>query len=84
MSHTPCVTTVKMYLCKKVMTHPSIATNIMILHGLVSGMFANSVIFLDGTNWQSSMDKNIKVVLRDEMEFIQLLPNKAQEHMCKD
>ena len=30
------------------MTHPGIATNTMVLHGPVSGVFANSIIFLDG------------------------------------
>lgn len=30
------------------MTHPGIATNTMILHHPVFGMFDNSIIFLDG------------------------------------
>lgn len=30
------------------MTHPGIATNTMILHRPVFGMFDNSIIFLDG------------------------------------
>lgn len=49
MRHTLCVTTVKMYLQKKVMAHPGIATNTMVLHSPISGMFANSVILLDST-----------------------------------
>lgn len=31
------------------MTHPGIATNTIVLHGPVPGIFANSIIFLDVT-----------------------------------
>lgn len=48
MSHTLCVTTVKMHLHKKI-THPGIATNTLVLYGPVPGVFANSVISLDDT-----------------------------------
>lgn len=76
--HTLCMTTVKMYLHRKEAKQSGIATNTMALYGPISGIFANSVVLLDHTELAKLKGNILKVVLRDEMEFISSYQTKTR------